>query len=111
MMYPRKLKSSLKGNCGGILRLCLIYSFCISFRQDFIVSKIIEDEEDETEDVFKSTQRAQDFRLTFYDEDFDIPLPPDTTEPNLTIYELMEMKNIEVYPYVEPEKDQETKEE
>lgn len=112
MMYRRKWKCKLK----GIERTLFFALACLTnglfaIRQNFIVSKVIDDEEDETEDVFKSNQHAQDFRLAFYDEDFDVPLPPNATEPNMSVYDVMEMKNIEVFPYVELEKEQEAKEE
>jgi hypothetical protein len=80
-------------------------------RQDFIVSKVIDDEEDETEDTYKSSQNAKDFRVAFFDEDYAVPLPPNATEPDTTIYELLEMKNIEVFPFTEPDQEQETKQE
>lgn len=69
-------------------------------RQEHIVSKVIDNESDETEDMFHSQQAEFNIALleiSAYDRDYQIPLPPQDTEVSeevVSLYKLIESNNI-----------------
>lgn len=69
-------------------------------RQDYIVSKVIDNESDETEDLYRSQQaefNVSDLEISAYDRDYKIPLPPKVTEisdETIALYKLIESRNI-----------------
>lgn len=69
-------------------------------RQEHIVSKVIDNESDETEDMFHSQQAEFNIALleiSAYDRDYQIPMPPKETEVSeevVSLYKLIESNNI-----------------
>jgi anoctamin-10/anoctamin-7 len=69
-------------------------------RQDHIVSKVIDNESDETEDLYRSQQaefNIAELGISAYDRDYHIPLPPyekEVSEDTVALYKLIESQNI-----------------
>lgn len=68
-------------------------------RQGHIVSKSIDNQADETEDLYRSQQaefNIAEFGISAYDRDYNIPLPPyetEVSEDTVELYILIESHN------------------